>query len=204
MHPLVRILCLVAFAISLQFVRWPALLLVCGLLALLLAWHGLPIFLKLARRARWLLLSILLIYAYATPGEYIPRVPDLIAPTYEGLRAAAMQMGRLLAMLAALSVLLASSSREDVMVGVYLLLQPLRPLGLDPERFSARLWLTLHYVETMPKGVLHRLREQGWRLDDVLQENVERPAVVEMQFPGFTAADAGVLLLIPLMVWLLV
>jgi energy-coupling factor transport system permease protein len=204
MHPFVRIVCLIAFAVALQFVGWRALAGACVLLAAMLMWRGLPVFLKLLRRARWLLLSILLIYAYATPGEYLPRLPDIVAPTYEGLRTAAMQMGRLGAMLAALSVLLASSTREDIMVGVYLLLQPLRPFGLDPERFAARLWLTLHYVETMPQGVFRRLREHGWRLDDVLQENVERPASVQMLFPKFSAVDVVVLLMLPLAAWLLI
>ncbi|HEY3327737.1 MAG TPA: hypothetical protein VGK14_11295 [Novimethylophilus sp.] len=203
MHPLVRIVCLIAFAVALQLMQWRLLATACILLPVLLVWRGASVFLVLIRRARWLLLSILLIYAFATPGEYLHGFPDYAAPTYEGLRIGVIQMARLAAMLAALSLLLATSSREDIMVGVYLLLQPLRVLKLAPERFSARLWLTLHYVETMPKGVLLRLRQHGWRLEDILQEDVERPDVVLMRFPKFNWHDALVVLLLPMLFWML-
>lgn len=192
---------MVAFAIALQFLQWPTFAVVFVLLGGLLACRGFAVFLVLLRRARWLLLSMLLIYAFSTPGEYIPHMPDAWAPTYEGLRAGGLQMARLVAMLAALSLLLATSNREDIMAGIYLLLQPLRPLGLDPERFAARLWLTLHYVETMPKGVFHRLRQQGWRLEDILHEEVERPDSIHLQFPAFRLTDALLLAGLPLALW---
>jgi len=203
MHPLIRIICLIAFAILLQLVPWSVLGAAGALLLMALVWRGASIFYVLMRRARWLLLSILLIYAYATPGEYLPGLADYLAPTYEGLQAGLMQMGRLAAMLAALSVLLALSSREDIMVGVYLLLQPLRLLGIAPERFAARLWLTLHYVETIPPGVFQRLRQHGWRLETALQEADERPDTVQLQLPGFHMIDVLVLILLPALFWAL-
>jgi len=203
MHPLIRIICLIAFAILLQLVPWPVLSAAGALLSVALAWRGASTFYVLMRRARWLLLSIILIYAYATPGEYLPGLVEQLAPTYEGLQAGLMQMGRLAAMLAALSVLLASSSREDIMVGVYLLLQPLRPLGIAPERFAARLWLTLHYVETIPPGVFQRLRQHGWRLETALEEADERPDIVQLQLPGFRMIDVAVLILLPALFWAL-
>lgn len=201
MHPLVRIVCLIAFAVALQLAAPKGLAVLCALLPLLLIWRGIDVFLVLMRRTRWLLLSIALIYALATPGEYIPDLPEALGITYEGLYAGALQLARLLAMLAALSVLLATSSREDIMVGLYLLLQPLRLFGLAPERFAARLWLTLHYVETMPKGVLQNLRRHGWRLEDILEQEVERPETVELRFPAFRWSDALVLLLLPALLW---
>lgn len=204
MHPFVRIVCLIAFAAMLQLVQLPSLAAAGALLLIALVWRGAPTFYILLRRARWLLLSILLIYAYATPGEYLPGIPDYLAPTYEGLLAGLMQMGRLAAMLAALSLLLASSSREDIMVGVYLMLLPLRPIGIAPERFAARLWLTLHYVETMPPGVFRRLRQHGWRLQTALQEAAaERPDSVQLQFPRFQLLDISVLMLLPPLFWVL-
>jgi|SRR3989338_7135320 len=203
MHPLIRIICLIAFAILLQLALWPVLGTAGALLLMALAWRGASTFYVLMRRARWLLLSILLIYAYATPGEFLPGLADHLAPTYEGLQAGLTQMGRLTAMLAALSVLLASSSRQDIMVGVYLLLQPLRPLGIAPERFAARLWLTLHYVETIPPGVFQRLRQHGWRLETALQEADEWPDTVQLQLPAFQIIDVLVLALLPVFFWAL-
>lgn len=188
----------------LQLMQLPALAAACALLLIALAWRGASTFYILLRRSRWLLLSILLIYAYVTPGEYLSGLPDSLAPTYEGLQAGLMQMGRLAAMLAALSLLLASSTREDIMVGVYLMLRPLRPIGISPERFAARLWLTLHYVETMPPGVLRRLRQHGWCLQTALQEATgERPDSVQLQFPKFGLMDVLALIFLPPLFWVL-
>jgi energy-coupling factor transport system permease protein len=204
MHPFIRIVCLIAFAAMLQLMKLPALAAAWVMLMMALSWRGASTFYMLLRRARWLLLSILLIYAYATPGEYLPDLADYLAPTYEGLQAGLLHIGRLTAMLAALSLLLASSIREDIMVGVYLMLRPLRPMGIAPERFAARLWLTLHYVETMPPGVLRRLRQQGWGLQTALQAAaVERPDSVQLQFPKFGLMDILALISLPPLFWVL-
>jgi energy-coupling factor transport system permease protein len=98
--------------------------------------------------------------------------------------------------------LLATSSREDIIIGIYLLLQPFRMLGVSPERFATRLWLTLHYVETMPSGVVSKLRQDGWRLESILQDG-EQPNSVQIQFPRFRVYDALVLMLLPSIFWML-
>jgi len=157
-------------------------------------------FILLVRRARWLLLSIALIYAYATPGEFVAGVPDALAPSYEGLRDGGIQALRLVAMLAALSVLLASSSRAQIMAGIYQLLRPLRCLGLPPERFAARLWLTLHYVEHMPPGTLKTLRENHWNIG-VLQMQNSAPEHIVLEFSHWHWLDVLVVLLLPLLWW---
>lgn len=157
-------------------------------------------FLLLLRRARWLLLSIAVIYAYATPGEFVPGVPDSLAPTYEGLRDGGIQALRLAAMLAALSVLLATSSRAQIMAGIYQLLKPFRFLGVQPERFAARLWLTLHYVEHMPSGTLKRLRENHWNID-ALQIRNSAPDRIALEFARWHWLDVLVILLLPLLWW---
>jgi energy-coupling factor transporter transmembrane protein EcfT len=204
MHPFVRIVCLMAFAVALQLAHPLELLAVGGVLLASLPWSGgAATFIKLMRRARWLLLSLLLIYAYATPGEYLSAVPEAWAPTWEGLQSGLLQAGRLTAMLAALAILLARSTREEIMVGIYLLLQPLRVLGVSPERFAVRLWLTLHYVETMPDGVIHRLRQHGWKLDDGLHVADEQPEAMCLQFPPIHLVDYLVLLSLPVWFWML-
>ena len=103
-HPVTRIVSLILLAIALQMAQWRGLSLCFGLLLFgLWQQRGGREFFKLLRRARWLLLSILLIYAFATPGEYVGALPDSIAPTYEGLHSGAVQALRLVAMLAALA-----------------------------------------------------------------------------------------------------
>jgi energy-coupling factor transport system permease protein len=99
------------------------------------------------RRMRWLFLSILIIYAFGTPGELIPNFPVHFAPTFEGLQSGLVQIEKLLIALAALSLLLTSSPREQMMLGLYMLLSPFNLIGLNVERFAARLMLTLDYVE---------------------------------------------------------
>jgi len=106
-------------------------------------------FLHTVRRMRWLLLSILVIYAFGTPGELIPAFSVNFAPTYEGLQSGLVQIEKLLIALAALSLLLTSSPREQMMLGLYMLLIPFRFAGLNIERFAARLMLTLNYVEEL-------------------------------------------------------
>jgi energy-coupling factor transporter transmembrane protein EcfT len=182
LHPVARIISLILLAIALQMAKWQGLSL-CLALLLLGLWQqrGGKEFVKLIRRARWLLLSIMLIYAYATPGEYVPSMPDVIAPTYEGLRSGAMQVMRLVTMLAALAWLLAGCSREQLMSGIYTLLIPFKALGANPERFSVRLWLTLYYVENAPPGLLHRLREHGWKLEQLIEEPMGEPSLMPNQ-----------------------
>ncbi|HEY0563853.1 MAG TPA: hypothetical protein VGD04_11030, partial [Methylophilus sp.] len=51
-------------------------------------------------------------------------------------------------MVAGLSVLMSTTSTSCLMAGLYQCLLPLRRLGFAPETFAARLWLTLHYVES--------------------------------------------------------
>lgn len=174
LHPVIRIISLILLAVALQMAKWQGLSL-CLALLLLAVWQqrGAREFTKLIKRARWLLLSILLIYAFATPGEYVPGIPDIIAPTYEGLRGGLMQALRLISMLAALAWLLSGCTWEQLMSGIYMLLLPLKPLGVNPERFAVRLWLTLYYVENAPPGLMHRLREHGWKLEQLIEEPLD-------------------------------
>jgi len=100
-------------------------------------------------RMRWLFLSILLVYAFSTPGELVPLFPLSFAPTYDGLLQGAAQLARLLIALAMLNLLLHDSTKQDLIAGLYLCLLPFQYLGLNVSRFAARLMLTLHYVETI-------------------------------------------------------
>lgn len=102
----------------------------------------------LARRSRWLLLSLLLLMAWGTPGELLWSGGG--APTVDGVLAGATQAARLLLMLAAVAMLVEKMPTPDLLAGGYVLLRPLRVLGLCPERVVARLALVLDYVEALP------------------------------------------------------
>lgn len=157
-HPATRILIWLAFAVSLPWLHTIAML---GasllLLPILLAFHRSQ-FVKLLHRTRWLLLSIFLIYAVATPGENLIEALGVFAPTHEGLQAGAAQAWRLAILLAGLALLLATTPGVQLLGGMYLLLLPWRRLGVDSERIAARVWLTLYYAEQAV-----RLKPREWR-----------------------------------------
>ncbi|MCE9633344.1 MAG: energy-coupling factor transporter transmembrane protein EcfT [Methylophilales bacterium] len=193
-------LSLILCAIALQMAHWRGLGVMSLVVLAALMHFGSASALKLMKRARWLFLSILLIYAFATPGEYVAGFPDAFAPTYEGIESGLMQALRLAVMLGALSLVLATSSREQFMSGIYVLL---RPFGLliSPERFAARLWLTLHYAETMPKSIVKHLKQQGWNLDALLNAEQDAPESVTLMCPPFRIYDGLALALWVPIIW---
>lgn len=150
LHPYTRILLLLMLAVLVQFLPFVALLLA-GVLLSAVAFVRYPEHLhKMLRRTRWLLLTLLLVFAFTTPGEYLKNWPLAIAPTYEGIFAGVLQAGRLVIILAGLALLMGTTSRESLMSGIHILLWPMRLIGISTERFTARLWLTLHYFELAP------------------------------------------------------
>lgn len=105
-------------------------------------WH-------LIKRMRVFFISIFLVYAFSTPGEYISNTAAFVSPTYEGIGAGAVQIAHLVIILAALCLLFASSNKESLMAGLYYFLSPLRKLGLDVRCFIVRLFLTFNEVDKL-------------------------------------------------------
>ncbi|MDP2804325.1 MAG: CbiQ family ECF transporter T component [Gallionellaceae bacterium] len=103
---------------------------------------------KLLRRTRWIFLSLLVIYAFLTPGSPLWSLSNMPSPTVEGLEDGLMQLGRLLSVLAGLSILLTLLSREQLISGIYSLIYPVHFLGGSRKKIAVRLALTLHYAET--------------------------------------------------------
>lgn len=149
MHPLVKILYFILLLLLTSFAGGTELFLLLMVFCLLFLLLKNNSFLVAARRMRWLFLSLLVIYAFGTPGELIPMFPVNFAPTFEGVQLGWIQIEKLLIALAALSLLLISTSREQMLLGLYMLLIPFKFIGLNVERFAARLMLTLDYVEEL-------------------------------------------------------
>jgi len=149
MHPLIKILCFILVLLLMSMVNNTMLFFMMLIFFIMLFSLKIQTFLHAVRRMRWLFLSIFMIYAFGTPGELIPNFPVNFAPTFEGLQFGLVQIEKLLIALAALSLLLTSSPREQMMLGLYMLLSPLNLVGLNVERFAARLMLTLDYVEEL-------------------------------------------------------
>lgn len=190
MHPSLKILLLILLAILVQRCGLGALLLTGGLiLSAALRWH-VSALRKLLYRSRWLLLTLLLVYACTTPGEYFHGWESWPV-TYEGVHQGVLQVARLAVMLAGLALLLGTTPREALMAGIFRLILPLRHLGLSPERFTARLWLTLHYVER-ERAVQNTPIWQ--RFDQVLNNENRAVERVRLEIPCFRSHDWSMLL----------
>ena len=200
MHPFVKIACFFFLLLLLQYLSPSSIAVLCGLVCLLATVLNLPHFSQLIKRMRWLFLSLLLVYAYATPGEYLAFLPLNVAPSYEGLHLGLVQIAKLLIAVASLSALFASASKSQLMAGLWTLLSPLRLVGLNVERFTVRMLLTLHYVEQM--AVQPKLKLDFSQLDKLALAPDEPGATLPLILaqPAFTWFDKAMLSLMLLAV----
>lgn len=158
MHPASLIMIWLAFALCLPWLRTADLAVMAALFFIPLLIRRSPEFLKLLRRTRWLMISLILVYAFATPGVAVLPHLGAYSPSREGLFSGGLQSLRLVALLAGLAILLATMPRDRILAGLYFLLRPLARMGVDVDRVAARIWLTLHYAEqTKPE------RSGEWR-----------------------------------------
>jgi len=116
--------------------------------------------LVLLRRSRWLLLSIALLFAFATPGLSVPGWPGRIGLTQDGLLLAAEHLARLVILLATLALLHERLQTAGLLTGLHALLGLARSEALR-ERVAVRVMLVIEYIEG-------RDSKAGWRhwLDD--------------------------------------
>lgn len=159
-NPVTTLACWIALAILVQRIAGLELVALGAATMVLALAEAAPRFMRLMVRARWLFLSLLLIYALATPGQPLGDAVPLSSMTAEGVAGGAQQALRLTALLASLALLLQWLSREQLLAGIYGLLRPLRLAGINPERFAVRLGLTLSYADALPPAKLGR---QGWQ-----------------------------------------
>jgi len=145
-------------------------------------------------RLRWLLLAMLAVYAWATPGQYL--WSGWLAPTREGLQLGFEQILRMLAVIASLQLLLQSQSRDALFAGLFALARPLDWLGISRERIAIRLALTMEMTEALLEEQLsfHRL------LRELEQADAQAPRVVCLTvFPWSTGQRCLLALLVFLM-----
>lgn len=158
LHPASLIMIWLAFALCIPWLRTADLAVMAALFSIPLLIRRSPEFLKLLRRTRWLMISLVLVYAFATPGAAALPLLGAYGPSREGLLSGGLQALRLVALLAGLAVLLAAMPRNRILAGLYFLFRPLARAGVDVDRAAARIWLTLHYAEQTKPG-----RSGEWR-----------------------------------------
>jgi energy-coupling factor transport system permease protein len=197
-HPATQIFTWCLLAAILQLLKFDALLLACGTVLLCAVFVARHKFVQLLRRTRWIMLSLLLIYAWSTPGVALYGPFGVFSPSREGLQDGLSQLLRLLAALAALAILLDRLHRMQLIAGLYTLFAPLQWLGGLRERFAVRLALTLHYAEAaMLRG------KRGWQetLDGLLEPHGEPTREMELPLYRFGYGDALLLVFALSLLW---
>lgn len=163
LHPVIKIAAFILMTVLIPHLKFSEMLSLAFALSLALIHFSVRSFIPTMLRMRWLFLSVLIIYAYTTPGEYLSNWPIDLAPSYEGFRAGFYQTARISLVLAGISILLTTSTRENLMAGIYTIIKPLRFLSISPERFTARLYLTLQYIDKTKKKNEMQDKESGWQ-----------------------------------------
>lgn len=162
LHPAVQIVTWCVLVACMQRLELVPLCMVAGVLLVASACLAGKKLWQLLRRTRWIMLSLLVIYAYTTPGDPLLENLGAWSPVREGLVDGTTQLLRLLAALASLAILLDRLHRLELISGLYSLFAPLRWLVLSRERCAIRLALTLHYAEVA-------MLRTGTRWQDALQ-----------------------------------
>lgn len=197
-HPATQILAWCMLVAAMQVLTPGMLLLVAGLVLLCAFAVSRHKFLQLVRRTRWIMLSLLLIYAYSTPGQALPESFGVFGPTREGLLDGTLQLTRLLAALASLAILLDRLHRQHLIAGLYTLFAPLRLIGLSRERLAVRLALTLHYAEVA------MLRSKGsWHdtLNGLFEPHDDAVRHMELPVCRFGIGDVLLFGIVLLLLW---
>jgi hypothetical protein len=138
---------------------------------------------RLLRRVRFLLLAIVVLFAWFTPGEALLVGWPQLSPSREGALLALEHAARLAGVVCAVALLLEALPSERLVGGMHALCSPLALLGVSPERLALRLLLVLRYVERADAATPRHWRQ--WLADD--------HAPVEVEVVHLVRERAGVL-----------
>lgn len=188
-----QLILLFMFALALNLWSLNTLLILMLVLVTLLRYQHNSHYYRLMKRLKWFYLVMFIIFVFNTPGEHIINWRLNVNPTYEGLKMGLTQLLRIALVLGIVSIILTRNTKQQLISGLYLLLKPLSYIGLDIERFSARLWLTLHYVElhqvnAKPAPIPSNLTES---LDRIFNEDESGDVLIELENQENTWMDAG-------------
>lgn len=164
-HPLIRVVALLLFTTGMALAR-PVLLAAGSVLLLLLYWlAGFPrmdILLQMLKRLRWLLLAIIVIYGWWTPGAAALPALGNWSPSSSGLYAGLFRGVALAAIVAAVHLLLQLTPRAQLLPAVIQLLRPFCSHTLR-ERLAVRSVLSIEAVALVQPVVSASLEQQRLR-----------------------------------------
>ncbi len=185
-HPAIQIYAWICLVLLVQLLHGFALMMLAGVLIVFSLRICPQRFYILLRRTRWILLSVMLIYAYAGSSAGIWPQLGAYSPVVDGVVDGFMQILRLLTVLAALSVLLSFLSQQQLISGLYSLSRPLSYFGLPRERVAVRLALCMHYAESAMQDTANNWQETIAYL--LVPVQVEA-GVIELEIGAFSRKD---------------
>lgn len=198
-HPAAQIITWCILVVMLQKMTFTPLLMTTSLIffaTFVLSKHK---FIQLIRRTRWVMVSLLIIYSYTTPGQALFEALGVFSPSHEGLMAGVLQLTRLLSALAALAILLDRLDRAQLIAGLYTLFAPMQWLGLSRERLAVRLALTLHYAEV---AMLRRTDTWQDSLRSLFEQHGEATKHIELPISRFALSDALLMTVALIVLWM--
>lgn len=136
--------------------------------------------LRLLKRIRYLLVAIIVLFAFFTPGQALFIDFPRLSPSLEGIRLALEQAGRILTVVFCVAVLMQHLSTNRLIGGIYALLRPFATLGVPTERIAVRIMLTLRNVDA---DIPHDWRR--W----LMAVDADLPGVVNITRERFSAID---------------
>lgn len=149
----VRILTLLIFIAAMATGRLTILLGGAALLSVVGVWvwqrqHGFDVqgLWRMLSRVRWLLVAIVLLYGWFTPGVALVPALGQFSPSVEGMQQGLLRASVLLVIVTAVYLLLVATPRGDLVSGLLWYGRPLRRIGVDDQRFAIRLVLALEAV----------------------------------------------------------
>ncbi|MBL8448118.1 MAG: hypothetical protein JNJ44_11970 [Zoogloeaceae bacterium] len=151
-HPATALLLWAALVIVTQSLGgWMLVLVVVGIAGIAFR-LGRTRFWRLLRRIRFILLAIVILFAWMTPGDALVPIWVAFGPTLEGCRLAFDHGVRLIGVVSLVAILLSAGGRDFLISGLYTLSRPAALLGISREQLAVRLLLVLRFVEEQPVG----------------------------------------------------
>lgn len=157
-------------------------------------------FVLLMRRSRWILVTVVFIYAYSGNGELLWPVLGSFSPLEDGVVSGFRQLLRLLLILSSLSLLLEYSGRDGLLQALHTFLSPLASAGIDIQRVMVRLALTMEFMEKRS-----RKDKTSWAsvIEEALPDRDNSTRLISFSAQNVSVGDWLLALLITaLLVWL--
>lgn len=165
MHPIVSLGLVTAVIVCLAAGGWREILVVGGACAALLPRaRGLStaVLVQTLWRLRLFYLSLVILYAWFSPGDPLFPALGALSPSLSGLATAGRYIAMLVVIVTLVQLLMACCRREELVAALRWWLRPCRFLGLDPDRVALRLMLVAQ--------VLPRLRELASNVSGAQQQ----------------------------------